>query len=616
MVRVFDPADGRERTTLFNAGKDSPALAFSADGRRLLSAAWGLRGVKVFDPARDPRGRTRIVGGADQIGALAFDRDGVRVLEISWQYSRLYYLDPIDGSVRSDPFLSVTDHRAWPRGDFAFDAGASRLAAPLRQDRSIVGVWDLSPRHLVARLPGPGKPVTAVAFSPNGQTLSTAALDPQNALWVVTVWQIHSAQKLQTMTAGPDLISALAYSSDGKYLAAGSSTSAESSASVTVWDAQTGAVHAKRNQLGSVTFVAFHPDGDRLAIADIATEKVHLWDLASDKLITSPAPEAVSFVGFSPDGKRLAAVGFDGNVHLADARTGDEMLVLRGFGSAIGALGYTPRAAFNPDGSRIVANYGVVGRLNVWESGPMAALASEPDARDVAGWLRRGRALSLTGEDHAAEAAYTRARGIKSSDASPWVEHALSLGRNGDHSQAREAMAHAMSLFPDEVSRWIELARLLEPTALTEEAALARSKAESLLQERLSTNAGDESAAAALADLMQIPDTSPGWTVLEPAAMSSASGATLSLLPDGSLLAAGALSDFETYTVDALTDLSRITAIRLEVIPDHRLPQRGPGRDTYSGSVHLTAVRLSAFPQASQGIAVQLTRAIRLFRLG
>ena len=610
MVRVFDAADGGERATLFNAGQEASALAFSADGRRLFSGSWGVNGVKVFDPARDPRGRTRIVGGADQIGALAFDRDGVRVLEIGWASSRLFYLDPVDGSVRSDPFTSATDRRGWPRGDFAFSAGALRLAAPLREDRSIVGVWGLSPRHLVARLPGPGGPVTAVAFAPDGQTLSTAALDPLNAQWVVTLWQIHRAQKLQTMTAGPDLIAALAYSSDGKHLAAGSSPSAETSASVTVWDAHTGTVHAKRNQLGSVKFVAFHPDGGRLAIADAATvPKVHLWDLASDTLITSPAPETVSFVGFSPDGKRLASVGFDGNVHLADARTGDELLVLRGFGSPIGSLGYTPRAAFNPDGSRIVANYGVLGRLNVWESGPTAALASEPDVRDVAGWLGRGRALALKGDEPAAQAAYTRARDIKSSDASPWIEHALSLGHSGEHSQAREAMARAMSLLPDDVWRWIELARLLEPTALADESTLARSKAEFLLKERLSSTPGDESAAAALADLMPDADTSPDWTVLHPTAMTSASGAILSLLPDGSLLAAGPLSRFETYTIEAKTELSRITALGLEVIPDRRLPHGGPGRGARDANFHLTAVRLTTFPQASQGIAVQLTRA-------
>jgi eukaryotic-like serine/threonine-protein kinase len=154
IVRVFDAVDGEDRATLFTGTTDACGLAFSSDGRRLYACGWGIGAVKVFDPARDPRGRNRIVGGADQCGALAFDREGLRVREIDWNYSRLIDVDPIDGSVRTDRFLAVTNERGWPRGDFAFSAGASRLAAPLREDRTTVGVWDLSPRHLAARLPG------------------------------------------------------------------------------------------------------------------------------------------------------------------------------------------------------------------------------------------------------------------------------------------------------------------------------------------------------------------------------------------------------------------------------------------------------------------------------
>jgi WD40 repeat protein len=100
---------------------------------------------------------------------------------------------------------------------------------------------------------------------------------------------------------------------------------------VTAWDAETGAVLNTLKRVGPVMFVAFHPDGDRLAIADYAEAKVHLWDPASGSLITRPVSLGVGFVGFTADGKRLAALGYDGNVHLADARTGDTVLVLRGF---------------------------------------------------------------------------------------------------------------------------------------------------------------------------------------------------------------------------------------------------------------------------------------------
>ena len=482
MVRVFDAVDGGERTTLFNGSTQTNGLAFSTDGRRLYSSGWGIGAVKVFAPARDPRGRNRIVGGADQIGALAFDRDGLRVREIDWEYSRLFDLDPIDGSVRSDLFLAVNNERLWPRGDTAFSAGATRLAAPLRDDRATVGVWDLSPRHLTARLPGPGGSATAVAFHPDGHSIAIANRATAASVAVVTIWQIDPARRLQTITAGSDLIDSLSWSGDGKKLAGGALALPDHAGSVTVWDAQTGAELAKRDQLGSITFVAFHSDCSRLAIADAGAEKVHLWDLGSGTLITIPAPEAVSCVGFSPDGTRLLSMGFDGNVHLADARTGDEMLVLRGFGGPIGNLGYTPRVAFSPDGCRIAANYAIVGRLNVWDLGPLAALAVTPHEGDLAGWLRRSLALDEKGDASAAQAAFTHARDIKSAEASPWIEHAVSRIRRGQATEARDALARAMTCLPDDPGRWIELGRLLEPVGLVDESDLALSKAASLLK--------------------------------------------------------------------------------------------------------------------------------------
>ena len=87
------------------------------------------------------------------------------------------------------------------------------------------------------------------------------------------------------------------------------------------------------DRVGLVKFLAFHPDGDRLAVADYGRgEGPPLGSRGGHVRSPSRGRAGVSCVGFTPDGKRLAALGYDGNVHLADARTGDEVLVLRGFG--------------------------------------------------------------------------------------------------------------------------------------------------------------------------------------------------------------------------------------------------------------------------------------------
>jgi WD40 repeat protein len=417
IVRVFDAADGRERAALFTGCLMVSGLAFSPDGRRLYAGGWGMGGVKVFDPARDPRGRG-IPSWLDQLAALTFDRDGLRVLGVAWDAGALASVDPFDGVVKVEQALPVTDSLHWPRGDFAFSPDCGRVAAPTRWDGTVVGVWDLALGRPVTLLRGSGGPVTAVAFRPDGRALATAAAGGQYGRSIVTLWDLASRRAIRTFEAGADPVQALAFSGDGRRLAAGGGIKG-GPGRVTAWDSETGAVLGTLDRVGLVTSLAFHPDGARLAVADYGETRVHLWDLAAGTLITNPGPGAVSCVGFTPDGKRLAALGYDGNVHLADARTGDEVLVLRSFGPPPGAGGFTPRLAFSPDGSRIAGHYAIGQMLNLWDLGPTAGLAAEPEAGDLAGWLRRSRALAERGDLEGAEAASARARTFEDRDPSP-----------------------------------------------------------------------------------------------------------------------------------------------------------------------------------------------------
>lgn len=112
------------------------------------------------------------------------------------------------------------------------------------------------------------------------------------------------------------------------------------------------------------------------------------------------------------------------------------------------------------------------------------------------------------------------------------------------------------------------------------------------------------------------------WHVLTPTAISSSGGATLSRQPDGSYLSEGKRPERDTVTFSApilvgqaggvnapiqrqtgalthparpqppLTPLKRITAVRLEVMADDRLPKRGPGRQD-NGNFHLSEIEIT-----------------------
>jgi hypothetical protein len=76
-------------------------------------------------------------------------------------------------------------------------------------------------------------------------------------------------------------------------------------------------------------------------------------------------------------------------------------------------------------------------------------------------------------------------------------------------------------------------------------------------------------------------EPSTAWRVLTPASLAADGGVVLQAAPDGSVLASGPNPGEVVYTVDAVTSLPRVTAIRLEALPDPSLPKGGPGRDPY-----------------------------------
>jgi len=83
------------------------------------------------------------------------------------------------------------------------------------------------------------------------------------------------------------------------------------------------------------------------------------------------------------------------------------------------------------------------------------------------------------------------------------------------------------------------------------------------------------------------------WTVLEPESFVSSNGTVLVKQPDHSLLASGPRPEKDTYAIIAHSGLKEITAVRLEVLSDENLPQKGPGRQD-NGNLHLSEFKVLA----------------------
>ncbi|HWN93973.1 MAG TPA: DUF1549 and DUF1553 domain-containing protein, partial [Methylomirabilota bacterium] len=99
------------------------------------------------------------------------------------------------------------------------------------------------------------------------------------------------------------------------------------------------------------------------------------------------------------------------------------------------------------------------------------------------------------------------------------------------------------------------------------------------------------------------------WKTVIPETFVPNSGAFLTLLTNGAILASEARPDRDTYTITARAPLATITALRLEVLADETLPMRGPGRQT-NGNFHLSEFQMLVFePGAPLGSPVKIASA-------
>jgi len=99
------------------------------------------------------------------------------------------------------------------------------------------------------------------------------------------------------------------------------------------------------------------------------------------------------------------------------------------------------------------------------------------------------------------------------------------------------------------------------------------------------------------------------WKPMNPETFLASGGAKLTKQKDLSIFADGPTADQENYTVTAPVGLARLTAVRLDVLKDERLPEGGPGRSG-NGNLHLAEVDLQWFPAGSDtSVPLKISRA-------
>ena len=233
--------------------------------------------------------------------------------------------------------------------------------------------------------------VFAMAFSPDGKRLATAgsvAARGGTTLpgGIVVIWDAETGKVLHKSVKLATGAGAVAWSPDGKRLAAGTDGAGgelPDAGEVLVWDGETGKVQhtfkakdmVEYGEWASAADVAFSPDGQRVAVvvkagsraspAGIILEdtgaSIRVWDLGTGKSavpVTGLKP-SVARVVFSPDGKSLATAGADKMVRVWYAGSGREL-------SALACPDAVEVVALSPDGKSLAGGC-KDGSVRIWE---------------------------------------------------------------------------------------------------------------------------------------------------------------------------------------------------------------------------------------------------------
>jgi WD40 repeat protein len=364
------------------------ALAFSADGRKLISIGHDNT-ARCWDVGDQEE--TRVLHkGRGQIDGLSYSPDGRYLVEASMADGiRVHDL------TTTHPPHSLTT-RPSRRAVFSPD-GRTIAGGP---DHRVV-LWDARTGELLATLaetdPAENDPVNgfsnlgALVFSPDSRWLGAGfgalyhfSVDAPQKVIVFDIAQ----RKVHRTFATPTQVSAVAFSADGKLMAA-----AGHNGTVWLWDTSSWDEIGRwqgpaGTKYGSILFLPGGRKGEAGRPGDLlatgTSGRIDLWDVKTRALARQLHGHIalVSFMALSPDGRTLATASCDRSIKLWDTGTGRELRTL------CRETGWMYALAFSPDGNTL-ATGGLDAVLRLWEASSKEAVAADLAELDLKAKARR-----------------------------------------------------------------------------------------------------------------------------------------------------------------------------------------------------------------------------------
>ncbi len=405
------------------------AAALSADGKALLSldaegflTAWERSSARRLS-------RRKILDPVEHPPRMSCSRDGSRVLLALAGAARIF--DPATGA----EIRRVENCRS----PLLSDDGRI-LAAP---EGKSIRRWEIAGGAGLARLSDGEAEIHRVAISPDGKTLAASFLGASG----FALWDVETGRQTFRTAAHPTggMLSALAFSADGRTLAAGDAWG------VNLWKVADGSCLWNRSREAFAwSSLRFSNDGKRI-VSSRGERFAVVWDIASDSeagrwrtasasseflgaagsgdfLVRvdgsavrleeiagwgegGPRRAGVSWAGFASDGRAVTGA-LDGRVRFWDAATGRDLESLSGPpGHELRALSADGKRALVREGESAARMWDLVsGKELLKAEGKAILLDCSPDGGTIA-LVTHATTLSLWGLAQGRERVQVRAEG-------------------------------------------------------------------------------------------------------------------------------------------------------------------------------------------------------------
>ncbi len=409
MLKVWDVRTDTASAVSVRHDQEISACAMSPDGKWVISAsADGAKGVyykgtqvtvpigyslKIWD-ADTGQQTGRLDGHQGPVLALAFSSDGRRLVSAGIA-DRDFIQDPLEGEFavwdmdqRQMILMSGRSEHPLYSGSFSPDneriITGSGLYAQYSNEPLVGGMslWDSVTGERFAEFGQHNGPVTGCAYSSDGSRAVSVSADG-----VVRVWDMQQAGGRRETDAKVAQVVALAYSPDGRRAVSGSR------GEIRLWRVENGyGIENSQGAHGSSRLYqswAYSPDGRHIAVG-LDGLKI----LSDETLEEVRTLEGGYCCAFSPDGRAIAT-GVHNTILAYDAKTGGEIAAIWGHSRSVKVCFYSP------DGEWILSA-GSDGSIRIWDAwtGSLlsggdqeekivfhAASALSPDGREVASAL-------------------------------------------------------------------------------------------------------------------------------------------------------------------------------------------------------------------------------------